>query len=184
MIDPDGLVVHARGLAGTGPGRPADVNLRRGVSACYYAVFHDLTAMAVDHVVQAADDGAKASLRRTWTHGELAAAADMLVERSKTLAANPQAKPTKDQAKWGPLVDMAATDADVVAACRLFTELQQQRHAADYDHLASFDKARLLSACQDAEAARGHLRAASSEARQALMTLVVVGRTDFRQRAP
>jgi hypothetical protein len=39
-------------------------------------------------------------------------------------------------------------------AARLFLELQEQRHAADYDHGASVDKASLLSACQDVEVAR------------------------------
>ena len=57
----------------------------------------------------------------------------------------------------------------------LSTELHQQRHAADYDNLASFDRARLFSACQDAESARTHLHAASAEARQALVTLLVGG---------
>jgi len=51
MIQPDGLLDHARALAGSGPGRPPDADLRRGVSAAYYAVFHDLTDRAARHLI-------------------------------------------------------------------------------------------------------------------------------------
>ena len=51
MIQPDGLLDHARALAESGPGRPPDADLRRGVSAAYYAVFHDLTDRAARHLI-------------------------------------------------------------------------------------------------------------------------------------
>ena len=46
MIDPDGLLAHAEQLGNTGEGLPTDAALRRGISAAYYAVFHDLTEQA------------------------------------------------------------------------------------------------------------------------------------------
>jgi hypothetical protein len=42
---------HATRLAGTGAGRPPIVDLRRGVSAAYYALYHGLTGHAAAHAL-------------------------------------------------------------------------------------------------------------------------------------
>jgi hypothetical protein len=75
-----------------------------------------------------------------------------------------------------------AGDSDMAEAARLFLELQEQRHAADYDHSASVDKASLLSACQDVEVARAGLRGAAASAPEAFWTLLVVQRPHLRGR--
>lgn len=183
MIDPDGLLRHAVELAGTGRGRPPDANLRRGVSACYYAVFHDLTSLAVDHVVAAADAEVKAQIRRSWTHTELVRSCEQISARAQVLHHNPHAPLSKEHADAGPLIDLAASDADAAEACRLFVELYAQRLSADYDHLETFDKARLVSARGDAVEVRQRLRSAAPEARQAMLTLLVLRRSDFRPRS-
>lgn len=72
--------------------------------------------------------------RRSWSHGELAGAAALVVDRAKALAGNPAAPLTSEMAKGGPLIDIAASDAELVTALRLFSELQEKRHQADYDH--------------------------------------------------
>lgn len=84
--------------------------------------------------------------------------------------------------EWGPLVDIAANDADLVAALQLFSELQGQRHRADYDHDATFEKLTLIAACEDAQRARSLLARASAASREALFTLLTVRRRDFRER--
>jgi len=182
VIDPEGLVDHARRLTGSGLGGPGDVDLRRGVSAAYYAVFHELTAQAAAHLVGSADLDAKLAIRRTWTHGELKAAADLVVDRARVLRGNPNATMPKSLMEFGPLPDLAASDVFLVAALRQFSELQELRHSADYDHAAVFDKAALLTACQRASAARSSLRLAAPKAREALFTLITVRRKDFRER--
>lgn len=106
----------------------------------------------------------------------------MVVDRAETLAANPAVPMTKELSEWGPLVDIAAHDADLVAALELFSELQGQRHRADYDHDATFDKLSLVAACQDAQRARSLLAGASAASREALFTLLTVRRKDFRER--
>ena len=58
MIDPDGLLDHAEKLANAERGRPPDVDLRRGISAAYYAVYHELTGQAASHLVVVANDAA------------------------------------------------------------------------------------------------------------------------------
>lgn len=70
----------------------------------------------------------------------------------------------------------------VVETARLFGELQEQRHAADYDHLARFDKATLLSTLQDAQRARDNLRIATPIGREAFTALLIVRRPDLRAR--
>ncbi len=182
MIQPDGLLDHARALAGSGPGRPPDADLRRGVSAAYYAVFHDLTDRAARHLIGSAPESARNQIRRSWSHGELSAVAAIIVDRAATLAANPAAPLKKEARTGGPLVDLAATDADLVEALRLFAELQAARHRADYDHDARFDKLTLLTACRDAATARTLLTSASTASREALFTLLTVRRSDFQER--
>jgi hypothetical protein len=62
----------------------------------------------------------------------LYAAADLIVTRASVLSANAAAPAGRDVSKWGPLVDLAAADPDITECARLFQELQEQRHAADY----------------------------------------------------
>lgn len=181
MIQPEALLDHARALAGSGPGRPPDVDLRRGVSAAYYAVFHDLTDRAARHLIGSSPDAVRNRIRRAWSHGELSAVAGIVIGRAPTLAANPTAPLSKADRAGGPLVDLAAADADLVEALRLFGELQGRRHRADYDHEAHFDKITLLTACQDAARARALLTSASAASREALFTLLTVRRTDFNE---
>lgn len=182
MINPEGLLTHALRLAGQGRGRPPEADLRRGVSAAYYAVFHDLTDRAARHLIGSSPDSARYQLRRSWSHPELVAAAGLVVDRAKALAANAAVPLTAEMAKGGPLVDLAAGDADLVTALRLFSELQEKRQQADYDHSARYEKVTLLSACTDARNARDKLASATDAGREALFTLLTVRRSDFKER--
>lgn len=182
MINPDGVLEHARRLAGSGRGRPPEADLRRGVSAAYYAVFHDVTDRAARHLIGSSPDDQRNKIRRSWSHGEVVTLANMVVDRARTIAANPAAPLTKELSECGPLIDIAASNADLVAALRLFSELQEQRHRADYDHDARFEKFTLLTACQNAQRARNLIADASPASREALFTLLTVRRKDFRER--
>lgn len=182
MIDPDRVLEHARRLAGSGPGRPPEVDLRRGVSAAYYAVFHDLTDRAARHLIGSAPDSTRNKIRRAWSHGEVVKLAGMVVDRAKALNANPVAPLTREAELGGPLVDVAASDPMLVEALSRVVELQDHRHRADYDHDAGFDKIALLAACGDAERARASLDAASPASREALFALLTLRRPDFRER--
>jgi len=165
MINPAGLLDHARRLAGSGPGRPADADLRRGVSAAYYAVFHDLTDRAARHLIGSSSEADRNGIRRSWSHGEVASLATLIVERANMLNMNPAAPQNKELSASGPLADIAARDGDLVGALHLFGQLQDQRHLADYDHEARFEKLSLLRACADADEARDLLAGASAASR-------------------
>lgn len=133
MIDHEALLSHARELARK-DGDTSTISHRRGVSAAYYALFHYMTRLAVEHVLKAADPAVQGRVRRAWTHGELANTASMIVVRAQALAHNPQVPATREMSQWGPLVDLAAAHSDIVDACRRFIALQEQRYAADYSH--------------------------------------------------
>ena len=84
--------------------------------------------------------------------------------------------------KLGPLLDIAAQDADLTESLRVFNLMQEKRYVADYDHEQRFAKLHLVEACTNARLARTRLRAASHAAREALFKLLTVRRADFRRR--
>ena len=182
MIDPDGLLTHAEQLAGASGGRPTDADLRRGVSAAYYAVFHDLTGHAASHLVGSCPQEIQNEIRRSWSHGEISQLAEHVVNRAIVLNHSPDAELAGQLKKLGPLLDVVATDAALVDSLQLFNDMQERRHAADYDHGERFAELHLVQACRNARIARRRLNDASSAAREALFTLLTVRRADFRQR--
>lgn len=146
-------------------------------------LYHAMTRAIVDHVAADIANEDKSRLRRTWGHGEISGIAVLIVERAAVLVHNTDA-PLKGKAeKWGPLVDIAAGDPEIAVLCRALSELRKQREEADYSHLAEFDKTRLLGACQDAQRGLDALASASAPGLQALVTLLIGIRSDFRDRA-
>lgn len=182
MIDPDGLLQHAERLADTGRDRPTDADLRRGISAAYYAVFHDLTGHAATHLVGSCSQDIQNEIRRSWSHGEISQLAEYVVDRAEVLHHSPLAALPRRLEGLGPLLDVVASDTALVDSLQLFNDLQELRHSADYDHGVEFATWDLVQACDSARLARMSLRDASSAAREALFTLLTVRRADFRQR--
>ena len=182
MIDPDGLLAHAEQLGNTGEGLPTDAALRRGISAAYYAVFHGLTEQAANHLVGSCPQEIRNAIRRSWSHGEISQLAEHVVERAIALGRSSDTPLRGQLEKLGPLLDIAAQDANLAEGLRVFNLMQEQRYAADYDHEQRFAKLHLVEACTNARLARMRLRAASNAAREALFTLLTVRRPDFRQR--
>ena len=175
MIRPDGLLDHAAQLADAGSGRPRDADIRRGISAAYYAVFHDLTGRAARHLIGSFPQETQNEIRRTWSHGEIARLAKHVVDRSNTLNREPDATVPANLKKYGRLLDITATDADLVDSMRLFNQLQEQRHSADYDHNAQFTKSALVDACENARLARERLGDVQNQAHKAFFALLTVG---------
>lgn len=182
MIRPNDLLDHARSLVPDSEGRPKEVDLRRGISAAYYSVFHHVTEKAAQHLIGSAPEVEQNKIRRTWSHGEISKAAAMIVDRAPTLKAKPSAPLKKEALTGGPLVDLAASDADLVQSLELFNELQTQRHQADYDHGVSFEKVTYVVACVKAELSQRLLDYATPASREAFLTLLTVLRPDFKER--
>ena len=182
MIDPEGLLRHAEQLADTGGGRPTDADLRRGISAAYYALFHDLTGHAATHLVGSCPQEIQNEIRRSWSHGEISQLAEYVVDRAGVLNHSADAELPGKLKTLGPLLDVVATDSALVDSLQLFNDMQELRHSADYDHGVEFATWDLAQACDSARLARMRLQDASSAAREALFTLLTVRRADFRQR--
>ena len=180
MIDPDGLLDHAERLADTGSGLPTDADLRRGISAAYYAVFHEVTGHAARHLVASCPQEIQNEIRRSWSHGEISQLANHVIDRSFALHRAPDASLAGRSEKLGPLLDVVAKDDNLVESLRLFNQMQEQRYLADYDHEQVFSESHLALACEHARLARTRFGAASNAAREAFFALLTVGRDDFR----
>lgn len=76
---------HATDLGGSGRGRPPIMDLRRGVSAAYYALFHELSRQAAEHALPRADAAQISALRRSYSHGSMSpSAVGLLARRDQT----------------------------------------------------------------------------------------------------
>ena len=125
-MNPQHLLEQANLLAAADRTRPRAANLRRAVSAAYYAVFHHLVrAVAVRQIGAAADRRVLADiLARGLDHGELRAVCKDFGHGTGGWKA------------W--MRDAVAGSGlpippSLALACRSFVELQDLRHSADYD---------------------------------------------------
>jgi hypothetical protein len=123
------LLEHAFQLARLDPRRPKQVNLRRAVSASYYALFHLLTTEASR--LYANDFELHARLNRTYNHVEM--------RKVSTFFAN-----SKVPKALQPLTGGYVTPAELQNVADLFVKLQQARHEADYDLLRDFSRGEAL----------------------------------------
>ena len=152
-ITPDRLLRQARALAGydAGRGRPSYTNHRRAVSAAYYALFHAITDAAVHRILGdgVADDEDRFRARRWINHADIKAASHWVQACANESAptSNPAGKTGSKYGVWelfsvpsggGQRQQTVPSAVDIVT--RAFIDLQDVRHAADYDHLAVFDK--------------------------------------------
>lgn len=130
------LLEQANHLARREPRRPRQASLRRAVSTAYYALFHHLVGEASRFLV---GGRRRAALRfrigRAFGHRRMKAAARAFSGESRD--------------PWLERVDSIPTDLTEVASS--FLELQEARHAADYDLTESLDRAQVLSLLREAE---------------------------------
>ena len=129
-MQPGDFIATARDLAGTNRRRPRQTNLRRAVSTAYYALFHCLAASCADTLVggAGADRSPEAwnQAYRALEHGQ--------ARRRCTEAAT---------RNFPPGIQQFATH---------FTDMQRERHRADYDPDASFTKSEVTQHINDTAA--------------------------------
>lgn len=125
------LFLQAETLAKLDSRRPKQVNLRRAVSAAYYAVFHFLVdeACRAQLGAQHQQAGYRNALARAFGHTTMRAACSSF--RSGTL------KPvvTKSLPLTGGKYPILAPIQNLAGT---FVELQEKRHLADYDRAERF----------------------------------------------
>lgn len=130
----DDLLAQAEVLAKLDPKRPRQVNLRRAVSAAYYALFHYLVEesccmqLGTSHL----QTPYRNALARAFSHTVMRAACTGF--GGGTLK-DSVAKGLPRNAGGRYQVPM-----DVQALAFMFTELQEMRHRADYDRGERFNR--------------------------------------------
>ena len=114
-MSPFDLLAHAVTLLANANATEAD--LRRAVSASYYALFNALTASAADAVGRNVPDPMRHQLRRTFGHGEVLKVCSAYIN---------------DNAKGGQL-PARPVSPELLRVCNGFKELIEARENADYD---------------------------------------------------
>jgi uncharacterized protein (UPF0332 family) len=132
------LLRHARSLI-VRKGKPGQANLRRAISASYYALFHLLIADAVRTVVPADPPHLRPLAARAFQHGDMK---EVCAEIVKT----PVTKKMQG-------VFTSNISPELRAVCNSFLELQDDRHEADYNVGRSFAQSDALKSLSSSEAA-------------------------------
>ena len=158
-MNPDDLIRIARllagGMTGGGLGRPRDADLRRAVSAAYYALFHALAACCADTLIGSSPrTRSQQAWRQTYRaldHG-----------------------PAKERCARREIEQFPQDIQDFAAS---FVKLQGRRHTADYDPLpdrgSGFYRSDVLKLIGEVEEMIGVLNAASDLDRRAFAALVL-----------
>jgi uncharacterized protein (UPF0332 family) len=127
------LLEQAKHLANSEKKKPRQASLRRGVSTAYYALFHLLIHEAslnwrrVDQ---------RAILARLFEHGKMKAASDkQRGECNRYIGSSPPPTPGRELDCIRHLRHVAGT----------FSQVQQQRHVADYDSSKQWTRTEVLT---------------------------------------
>ena len=167
-IDPDRLLASARLLANhvEGRGRPSPVFLRRAVSSAYYALFHSMTRQAAEHLLPHGTTDQQLHLVRRFNHGELKTVCGWIGGQQGIGSGRMSAsiRSVVDDLKPTPIRIVATT----------FWDLQEERHAADYDHFTSVAKGAALTQIDLAGRAVQTLTNSDAKDRSAFFTLLAV----------
>lgn len=152
------LLAQARDLARRQSRRPKQASLRRSISASYYALFHFLGEEGTRLIVGAAHDRTK--LRqfagRSLVHGKMK---NVCEEFIKGMPKSDLLKPF-----WPRL--HVTSNAEIKTIAEAFINLQELRHAADYDLAHAFtrqDAETAADQAKDAIDAWNRLRAANEQ---------------------
>ena len=148
---PADLIAHAERLTAVAKRKPYQADMRRAVSAAYYALFHAVAAAAADTLI-----GATAGQRSSVTWRRVYRSLDHGFAKAQCLARGSTPIPTA-------LRDTA--DA--------FVQLQELRHDADYDPFVSFLLEDVRAHIVQANSAISHLAEASVADRQAFAAWLV-----------
>ena len=126
------LLEQAGHLAGRqAVGRPRPIDLRRAVSAAYYAVFHTLTEAGAARLHT--DATTRHLLSRTFDHRTMKDAARQFANKSGKL--------------WlFAVATFGSVPQELVRVAELFIKLQEARHQADYDRRTASNFSRAV--CQ------------------------------------
>jgi uncharacterized protein (UPF0332 family) len=159
-INPDHLFEQAASLISPQAGRPRQVDIRRAVSAAYYAIFHAIITAAADQFIGVTNRGESryGLAYRSVDHGWLRKLCEEVQKSSLSVKFK----------SYAPSAGFGANMAAFAAAT-----LQQRRHAADYDVMIRMNKSDASVAIATARAAVSRFSATSPPERLAFLSLLL-----------
>lgn len=121
-MNPDHLLDQAARLLSPAAGRPRQADLRRAVSACYYALFHHLIDLACQRAAGTGPERAdlRNTLARGFSHGEM---------RDASRSFSGGTLPSQLAGRYAG----ATVPSKLRQVAAAFVRLQTERHLADYD---------------------------------------------------
>jgi hypothetical protein len=135
------LLIHARFLASLDERTTTQANIRRAISAAYYAVFHLLAAEVATQVSPNFPAGLREGTQRVLSHTQMLNVATAF------------SRPGVSKVKFTPrdFVLPCPVSRELASIAKGFEELQAARHLADYDVMKQHYPGDALSLVQVAE---------------------------------
>ena len=157
------LLAQAKHLAEKEPKRPKQASLRRAVSAAYYSLFHHLVSEAALFMVKGPGAcGIRPVFQRAFVHSDMSKVAKSFAGGTVSDA-------------WKSLMAGGQIPSDLRRVASAFNQLQEARHAADYDLTRRFARDGVNDLIEMAEKASEtwHGIRSTAEARVFLIALLV-----------
>jgi uncharacterized protein (UPF0332 family) len=156
-MDSRELIRHANRLIKSQRGAPKQIDLRRAISAAYYAVFHCFLRTAADDLV-----GTNRKSRRSSSYALVYRAFD----HSNMLRICQEATKAQLPEKLSAALNQKQFPVEIRYAANVFADLQDWRHKADYSPNIRFNKSEAVDAAVRAAFATTQFEAADKEARR------------------
>jgi hypothetical protein len=162
ILNPDHLFEQAGKLIAPRFGRPRQVDIRRAISSAYYGIFHAVITKAVDQIIGATnrDKNHYGLAYRSVNHSRLR---ELCNEVQKSVLSN----------RYRPYAPSAGFGVHIVAFAEAVVELQEKRHAADYDVMIRMNRSDAVLAVATARAALSGFDRASQQEHLAFLYLLL-----------
>jgi hypothetical protein len=162
VLNPNHLFEQANKLITIQVGPPRQVDVRRAISAAYYATFHATITAAADQFIGVTnrDTSRYGLVYRSVGHAWLR---DLCKEIQKPTLSN----------KFRPHAPIGGFGSNVTAFAAAVVELQEKRHSADYDVMIRMNKSDAVLAISTAKAALRRFSKASKTRRLAFLSLLL-----------
>jgi hypothetical protein len=162
VLNPDHLFEQASKLITIQIGPPRQVDIRRAISAAYYAMFHATITAAADQFIGVTnrDRSRYGLVYRSVSHAWLR---ELCKEVQKPTLSN----------KFKPHAPSNGFGANITAFAKAVVELQEKRHAADYDVMIRMNKSDAIVAINTAKAALRRFNQANKTRRVAYLSVLL-----------
>lgn len=163
MPDPAGLLAAGRLLLSAGEQPPSDAQCRRAVSTAYYALFHAILGAAATRFMGSGQEERPGYglLYRGFQHGRMRRVC-------QDLTASPLRPALQRQ------LGRSDAGAEMRQVALAFIQLQDARHAADYDPAAAFSPVNAESRLLQAELAIATFARVPPEEQADILALMLV----------